>query len=129
MPLGNVKTQYADGPANTNLANAAETVIATVVVGADTPEGDQIVLEGFAQVTTGATTTSVQLRVRRGGLAGPQVGGTAQQNCGAAVPVAIGIQVQDTPGEVVNEPYVLTAQQVAATGAGTAVFANLQATY
>lgn len=129
MPLGATKIVYADGPANTVLVTTAETVIATVVVGDDTQEGDQIVLEGFAQITTGASTTGVQLRIRRGGLAGVQVGPTAQLAAGAAAATCLSVQGADVPGEIVSEPYVLTAQQIAATGNGTAVGANLQANY
>jgi hypothetical protein len=128
-PLGPIKGVDIDGGANTALVTTAETVVATVVIGSDTPEGDQIILEGVCQVTTGTATTSVQLRVRRNGVAGPQVGGTAQQGCSAAAPCQISTQVDDTPGEVASQTYVLTAQQVAATGNGTAVWANLQATY
>lgn len=119
----------ADGPANTNLANAAETVVATLTGVTTRSASTQVILEGSAQITTGASTTSVTLRIRRGGLAGAQVGQPAQQNCGAAVPVAASIQVDDFPGETVSATYVLTATQNAATGAGTAVSANLTATH
>ena len=128
-PLGALKGSYTDGPANTGLTTTAETVVATLTIGGDTPEGDQIILEGFCQVTTGAGTTGLQLRVRRGGLTGAQVGPTSQLAAGAAAAASIGIQCSDTPGEVAGQTYVLTVQQVAATGNGTAVAANLQATY
>ena len=71
----------------------------------------------------------MQLRVRRGGLACAQVGVTAQVAAGAAAAAAIPIQVADVPGEQAGQVYVLTAQQVGATGNGTVTAANLQATY
>lgn len=129
MPLSNPKNIYADGPGGTNLVTVAETVIATLAGVDTTPEGDQVILEGFAQITTGASTTGLQLRVRRTNLAGAQVGATAQVAAGAAAAQALAIQVADVPGEQAGGQYVLTAQQIAATGNGTAVAASLQATY
>lgn len=130
MPLGPVKNAVSDGPANVTLTTTSETIVCTIS-GADvTQEGDQVIIEGFAQVTTGAGTTSLQLRVRRGTtLSGPQVGQTAQQTCTAAAPAQIGIQVDDVPPESSNLSYVLTVQQVGATGNGTAVWSNGQLTF
>lgn len=129
MALGAVKLAYTDGGANTALPTVNETVVATLVVGDDSPGGDQIVLEGFAQVTTGAGTTGLQLRVRRGGVAGQQVGPTAQLAAGAAAAACLSIQCADSPGEVASQAYVLTVQQIAATGNGTAVASSLKASY
>lgn len=128
-PLGPVKGVDIDGSANVTLVTTAETVVATLTVGDDTQEGDQIILEGVCQVTPGTACTSIQTRVRRNNLTGPQVGQTAQQACSAAAPCNVATQVDDTPGEVAGQQYVLTAQQVAATGNGTAVWSNIQATY
>ena len=129
MPLYNPKIAYADGPAATNLVTVNETVVATTPAIDTTPEGDQVVIEAAASVTTGATTSSIQARVRRGGLAGPQVGPTYTRTIGAALTDHISMQVADVPGEVAEQVYVLTIQQVAATGNGTANAASIQAMY
>jgi hypothetical protein len=112
-----------------SLVTTAETVIATLPGLSTHGPDDKIVLEGLASILAGTATTSVQLRIRRGTTAaGAQVGGTATLVLAAAATGTAGIQVDDTPGEVAGQQYVLTAQQVAATGNGSASGASLQAT-
>src|SRR5437660_3033988 len=107
MSLGAPKQVDADGPANVNLVTTAETVICTLAGVSTTPEGDKVILEGSAQITTGAGTTGVQLRVRRGTTtAAPQVGNTQQTAVAAAVSEQVSIQVDDVPGEVAGQSYV-----------------------
>ena len=129
MPLGPSKNTVADSLAGTALVTTAETVIATLPAIDLTPEGDQVLLEGYCQLTTGAATTALQLRIRRGTVTGTQVGATAQQALGAAAQGQVSIQTLDTPPESAGIVYVLTAQQVSATGNGTVAEASLQGTY
>lgn len=126
--LGQV-VQDADSPGVVPLVTTAETVIATLP-GISTPGADaKVMLEGQAAITAGTAATNVQLRIRRGTTAaGAQVGGTVQSAVAAGAQIGVGIQVDDNPGEVAGQQYVLTAQQVAATGNGSVQSANLQAT-
>ena len=52
MPLSSPKNNYIDGPGGTSLVTTAETVIATLGGIDTTPEGDQVILEGFCQLVT-----------------------------------------------------------------------------
>jgi hypothetical protein len=109
-------------------ASAAETVIATLIVndaGADTA----IELKGWAKITTGASTTSIVLRIRRNGVAGPLVGEAQPLNIIGAVGETheYGDQVVDNPGEVASQTYVLTCVQTAASAAGTLAAVLLEA--
>lgn len=128
-PLGAPKSSVSDGPANVNLPTTAETVVCTTNAIDVTQEGDQVIIEGFAQIATGAAATGVIIRVRRGGLTGPQVGQAGQQASGAGVGVQLGTQVDDIPPESAGLVYVLTIQQQAATGNGTCTWSNVQLTY
>lgn len=127
MPKAHLTQFLSDGPANVTLTTTAETVVCTLVPISTSGPSTQVILEGAAQITAGTSTTGVQLRVRRGGLTGTQVGATSQTAGDARTQLQASIQVDDFPGDVANQVYVLTAQQVAATGNGTSVSANLSA--
>lgn len=116
---------------DTPLVTTAETVVATVVVPSVPGPGSTIVVEAHCQLTVGTGTTSITPRIRRGSTtAGTLVGeANAQGVSGAAGSTEdVGLTVDDTPGEVVNQSYVLTVQQGAATGNGTSVQAEIHAT-
>lgn len=108
---------------------AAETVIATLP-GVSTPTPDAIVrLRGWAQITTGASTTAVTLRIRRVSLTGALVG---EGNPISIASAAGGtdeyeILTQDSPGDVASFAYVLTAQQTAGGANGSALQSYLEA--
>lgn len=128
-PLGNPKNVDADGPNNVVLVTTAETVVCTLVIGDDTQEGDQVVLEAVANVSGGTGTTSVVGRIRRNGLAGAQVGQVEQLGLAGTGLAELAMQVDDLPGEVASQTYVLTVALVGATGNGTCNTSNMQATY
>lgn len=111
-----------------NMPAATETVLATVQVSTDNP-GATVVLEGNVDISTGLSTTAVQLRVYRGGIGGVIVGESEPPAEGASVRVVVPIQVIDQPGEVASQVYTLTALATSSTGASTCNFASLQATY
>lgn len=115
---------------NVNVPNAVETVIATVVVPSILGAGVSVELRGNTSFTTGTSTTSVVLRVRRGGLAGVIVGAAETDTIIGAVGSTdpYSIQVADQPPDSANLTYVLTAQQTAGAAAGTAVVASIAAT-
>lgn len=124
--------QYIDTTqvAGTVPATNVETV-ALVLPGISVPAGVQIIIEGFAALTTGAATTAVTARIRRGATAaGALVGQAAPVQIGAALLTSLGLQVGDLfAADVANQQYALTLQQTAATGNGSALFASIQATW
>jgi hypothetical protein len=120
----------ADTTTDTTLVTTAETVVATLA-GVSLPRaGHSVDLEGHVTLATGTATTGLTLRVRRDGLTGALVGETTPD----AVEAAAGsVETHDitatdaAPGELANATYVLTAQQVAATGNGNVTHASLEA--
>jgi hypothetical protein len=124
------QTFVGDTVADTTLVTTAETVVATIA-GVSVPRaGMQVELKGHLSITTGTATTGVTLRFRRDSLTGALVGEAEPDTIAAAVGSTepYDYQVMDSPGEIQGATYVLTAQQVAATGNGTVIHANAQAT-
>lgn len=113
-----------------NPNNAVETVVA-VLPNVSTQGGNNVDLEGTVDLTAGATTTSVTLRIRRGvDATGVAVGQPVQCNIAAAVRDTRSINATDTPpGDLAGASYVLTATQNAGTGAGVLNSAYLSAIY
>lgn len=116
-------------------ATAAVTVVTTTEteavqldgVAASQPDG-RVVLRGWMQFTTGAGTTAVTLRIRRGtDTTGTLVGEANAITAAASAVREMAIEVPDTPGEVAGQSYVLTVQQTAATGNGTVEQSSLEA--
>lgn len=116
--------------ANDTLVTTAETVVATVG-GIDLPRpGVAVTVRGTAQLTTGTGTTAVTPRIRRGtAITDPLVGEANAVTIGAAAggTEEFSLEVVDSPGELAGGSYVLTLQQTAATGNGTALQASLDA--
>lgn len=124
-------TEYSSQvTADTAVVTTNETIAATVP-GVSTPRaGVKIELEGFLQLTTGANTTGITVRVRRGAaITDPVVAEANVEQVEAAAGSTEGHEVffEDTPGEVAGQTYVLTVQQAAATTNGSVVFARLKA--
>lgn len=107
----------------TTVNTTTETVIATVVVPAENQNvGDGIAVSGTMVGTTGAGTTSIQVRVRIGSLTGAVVGNVFQENFGAAAFFTVPFDALDpTTSYPAGQTYVITCQQVAATGNATGV--------
>ena len=101
---------------------AAETVIAT---SDDLPlsqtGGEGYEISGVANILAGTATTAVVLRVRQNSLTGTIIGAAATHTLAAAASASIPFSVVDTAAAT-SPPnlYVLTAQQTAGTGNGTA---------
>lgn len=122
---------YSVNPtADVNVPTTTETVVATLS-GVTLPRSGMVVqLSGWVELTAGTATTAVTPRIRRGvdatgtlvGEANPLAGGVV---AGSATPWDVA--GNDTPGDLANGTYVLTVQQTAATGAGTALTSFLQA--
>lgn len=124
-----VKTFEAQTGTDTNVPTTTETVVATLT-GVSTPRKCNVTLEGWVQLLIGTATTAVTLRVRRGTDATGTLVGEAnavQISTAAGSTEDHEIRVQDTNVDLSNATYVLTVQQTAATGNGTAAQASLTA--
>lgn len=104
-----------------NVPTTVETVIATVSGISTRDQSEQVVITAIVQFLTGAATTAVTLRVRRGvDTTGVLVGEANPIAAAAAAAVGLAVAARDNPGYVAGQSYVITAQQTAATAAGTA---------
>lgn len=115
--------------ADTTLVTTAETVVATVTGVSTAQPGQFVDITGFANITLGASTTAVTLRVRRDSLTGTLVGeANAEQDFTAAGSTERhSIFAQEVnPGEFLGRTYVLTVQQTAASANGTVVDAGIE---
>lgn len=120
---------YSSGVvANTPLTTVNETVVATVS-GISTPRpGCKVVVKGWAQVTTGGSTTALTPRIRRGTTIADTLvmeGNAEQVEAAAGSTEGIDIACEDTPGELASGSYVLTVQQTGAAADGSALQAEL----
>lgn len=103
-----------------NVVTTNETAAITTAPVSVTLDGDPIYISGSLNFTTGASTTSVTVRCRRGvGVAGALVQETEPYTIGAAANATIPFGFQDIPGAVAGQQYTITIQQTAATGNGT----------
>jgi hypothetical protein len=110
----------ATGPVGANVPNVTETVVCTLA-GITLPRaGMPVVIAYVGTLLTGASTTAVTVRCRRGvDATGVLVGSAEIPTEAAATTDPLPGQWQDNPGELANGTYVITVQQTAATGAGT----------
>lgn len=116
--------------AGTVPATNVETVAIFLPPNVTVDQGRLIVIEWAAALTTGAATTAVTGRIRRGNsVAGALVGQPFTVQVGAALATSLSGQASDIPGEVAGAQYCLTLQQTAATANGSALFASLQASW
>ncbi len=102
------------------LPTTTETLVFTLPPVSTTSRGASISISGFIKLTTGAGTTAVQLRIRRGTTVTGTVVVMVPVSVQAGAQVTIPFTVQDAIGEVAGQRYVITLQQVGATGNGSA---------
>lgn len=105
-------------PGPVTLTLNTETVIATSAsLSVNNPGGQGLNVNGFVEITPGASATAFTVRIRQGSLTGPVVG-TTTNGATPAYAESIPYSFNDSTlsGNVV---YVLTAQQTAATGNGS----------
>lgn len=100
----------------------AETVVGQVQISDASPDS-VVALDAWARITTGASTTFIVPRIRRGGVAGTQVGdATSLVIIGAVGSSAdYAMHATDQPGEVASQLYSFTISQTAVTVAGTLI--------
>ena len=111
---------------DTTLVTTAETILVTLVVASVRGSASRVQLAAKFDLTIGTNGTGFITRWRRGATITDTVVGesnTDQIATAAASTEDHVHMVEDTPGEVANQTYVFTVQQVAATANGTAVFA------
>ena len=105
--------------ADVTLTLATEVVIMTLP-GINTENISQTIrIFGSVQITTGVGATTVTLRVRRTSLTGTLVGEGNAITTAASTTFALPFAVDDNPGEVASQVYVVTG--TAAGVAGTAI--------
>lgn len=124
-------THHINSTADVTLVTTAETVVATLS-GVNTGGKRDVALRGWAQVTTGVGTTALTPRIRRGTTVGGTLIGEAnpeQVEAAAGSTEESSTEVTDAGVELGGASYVLTIQQTAATGNGTALQASLEASY
>lgn len=113
----------------TAISGATEVVVATVSSVTTRWSGQTVTLLGFALVTTPGSTTAVTTRIRKTSLTGTVVSDATAQ----AITAAAGSSntyltaATDGPGDVEAFTYVLTVTCTAGSGAGSAVWAYLEA--
>lgn len=109
-------------------ASNVETVVAQLAI-TDATADSVVLIEGWAKITTGTSTTFIVPRIRRAALAGTLVGDQTPITIIGAVGSTgeYGIKATDQPGEVASLLYVLTIVQTAAAAAGTLVATMLKA--
>lgn len=117
------------GIANVTLVTTAETVLRTLS-GVSTGRKVNVGLKGWVQLTTGAGTTAVTLRIRRGTDAtGTLIGEATPVTVAAAAGSTelFDIETFDPGADLASATYVLTAEQTGATANGTALQSYLEA--
>ena len=91
--------------------------------------GKRIRIRGWAQVTAGVAATGITARIRSGqGVAGAVLGEGNPVTIAVGQTLPVSIEVEDVPGDVAGQAYTMTLQQVAATGNGSVLQAELTAT-
>lgn len=116
--------------ADTALVTTAETVAATVSGISTEDQSTRVAIRASVAAVLGTAGTGVFVRIRRGVDATGAVVGEAVFQVGAATQqIETPIEVQDVPGAVAGQSYVVTVQQNAATGNGNIVNANIVAEY
>jgi len=119
----------SDVTADVTLVTTAETILATLT-GVSTPRRQQVRLRGWAQITTGANTTAITLRIRRGSAITDLLIGEAnpvQLAAAAGSTEDVEIEAADNGVDLAAATYILTAVQTAASANGSSLHAAIHA--
>jgi|SRR5579859_1374173 len=111
--------------AATNVPTTTETVVLTFTIPPEAnPGGEGVQIDANVTFTSGAAATAAILRVRQGSLAGAIVGNAIESPVTAALTESLsGCVLDPTLQYPAGNTYVLTLQQVAATGNATMQYA------
>ena len=99
---------------------AVETVVLTMAGIDTTPNQSRVLITGIVAITPGTAATAVVVKVRRGTTtAGAEIGTVESQTGAGGAPRVIPYHVEDVPGEVAGQEYVVTVTETSATADGT----------
>lgn len=113
------------------VVTTAETVVGTLSGITTSRPGVTLKLKATLQITLGANTTGLTIRIRRDSLTGTVVNEANVTQIGTAAGSTETIDTMcDDPisGEINNATYVVTIQQAAATANGSVLYSYLEAT-
>src|SRR5579859_7563589 len=106
--------------ATQTLTTTSETIVLSLPAISTNGPGDTVSIQGKFDITFGTGATGVIVRVRRGStVSGTLIGDANTISATAANTNDLPFAVEDTPGEVAGQVYVVTVQQVAATANGS----------
>lgn len=114
---------------DTPLVTTAETVVATVTGVSTNQPGQTVGIRGKANITLGASTTAVVMRVRRDSVTGTVVGEVQTEQISTAAGSTEDHEIyheESAPGEFSGRTYVVTVSQTAATANGTVNNASVE---
>ncbi len=119
-------TTQGTGAPLVSLVTTAETAaLVSNAFAYNAPGGQGVQVSAVVTGATGASTTSVQIRLYRGGaITGTQIGPTFQQSAAASSFYSADVQWLDT-APAASGQYTVSVQQVAASGNGTVTGANI----
>lgn len=105
---------------NVTDGGATETVVLTVPNIDTTNNQGRVLITGIIAITPGTSATAITVKIRRGTTtAGVEVGTADSQTGSATAPRIIPFHVEDQPGEVAGQSYVITVTETSATADGT----------
>lgn len=118
-------TQASGAPLVALVTTAETAALTSSALPYNAPGGQGLLVSGCVTGATGASTTSVQVRVYRGTtIGGTQIGVTLQESSAASSFYENGFSILDAaPGAAPQ--YTVSVQQVGATGNGTVTLANI----
>lgn len=117
-------TQGSGAPLVTLTTTAETAALTTNALPYNAPTAQGLLVSGSIAGATGASTTSVQVRVYRGATTGGTLLATYQESAAASNFYSFGFSVLDT-APVASAVYTVSVQQVAATGNGTVTFCSI----
>ena len=120
MPAPGLRKVSVSTTVDVALTAATEAVILTLP-GLSTEGPSQIIsIFGSFSLTTAAGATATTLRVRRNNLTGTLVGEANAPSTAATSTFALPFSVDDSPGEVASQAYVVTATVTGGNGTSNA---------
>lgn len=122
-----IQRYSAQATGDITVVTTTETILATIA-SVNTPRpGCKVQLFAFGQFTSGANTTGLTFRWRRGATITDTVVGESnveQIEAAAGSTEGHSVAVEDTPGEVAGQTYVFTVQATAASANGSGLFSE-----
>lgn len=117
-------TQGSGAPLVTITTTTEIAALVSTAFAFNAPTAQGLLISTSVTGATGASTTSMQVRLYRGATISGTLLATWQESAGASSFYSNGGQVLDT-APVSGGQYTLSVQQVGATGNGTVTFANI----